>query len=416
MKYIVNGGNKLFGRISVDAAKNSILPVIAATIMCDEECVIKDIPLYLDVIEMSAILEKLGKKVEVQNGNLVISGEIRSTSVIMAETKTLRSSIFMMGSILSKYRKAIFTYPGGCDIGKRPIDIHLEGLSKLGVKFTYANDLIYCDADKMKGNEIELNFPSVGATENLMMASTLIDGEITVIKNCAREPEIVDLANFINSMGGKVYGAGYETIVIFGVKKLHGTVYKCIMDRIATGTYLIAGAMCGGRIELTGTNPNYLLPLIVFLRNSGCKIDLFSDKIILENFTRQKSIGKIETETYPGFPTDLQSPVLVMQTISKGTSIVHETVFEARFKVVSELLKMGAKINVSERYATIVGVPKLRPANVTCPDLRGGAGLVLAALAAKGRSEVDEIFHVERGYYNLETNLKALGANIEKSE
>ncbi len=416
MKYVVNGGNKLFGKITVDSAKNSILPVIAATIMCDEECVIKNIPLYLDVIEMSAILEKLGKKVEVKDDNLIISGEIRSTSVIMAETKTLRSSIFMMGSILSKYRKAIFTYPGGCDIGKRPIDIHLEGLEKLGVKFTFANDLIYCDADKMKGSEITLNFPSVGATENLMMASTLIEGEITVIKNCAREPEIVDLANFINSMGGKVYGAGYETIVIFGVKRLHGTIYKCIMDRIATGTYLIAGAMCGGRIELAGTNPNFLLPLIVFLRNSGCKIDLFSDKIILENFTRLKSIGKIETETYPGFPTDLQSPVLVMQTISKGTSIVHETVFEARFKVVSELAKMGAKINVSERYATIVGVQKLKPANVICPDLRGGAGLVLAALSAKGRSEVDEIFHVERGYYNLEKNLKNLGANIEKTE
>lgn len=416
MKYVVNGGNKLFGSLTVDSAKNAILPIIAATIMCDEECVIRDIPLYLDVIEMAAILEKLGKKVEVKDNNLIISGEILSTSVIMAETKTLRSSIFMMGSILSKYRKAIFTYPGGCDIGKRPIDLHLEGLSKLGVKFTYANDLIYCDASRISGNVIELGFPSVGATENLMMASTLIDGEITVIKNCAREPEIIDLANFINSMGGKVYGAGYETIVIFGVKKLHGTNYKCIMDRIMAGTYLIAGAMCGGRIELKGANPDFLLPLIVFLRNSGCNIDLFSDKIILENFSRLKSIGKIETETYPGFPTDLQSPMLVMQTISKGTSIIHETVFEARFKVVGELLKMGAKINVSERYATVVGVQKLKPAKVVCPDLRGGAGLVLAALAAKGRSEVDEIFHIERGYYNLEKNLKCLGANIDKEE
>ena len=416
MKYVVSGGNKLFGKIGVDSAKNAILPIIAATIMCDEQCVIENIPLYLDVIEMSAILQKLGKVVEFKNDSLIISGEIRSTSVIMAETKTLRSSIFMMGSVLSKYRKAIFTYPGGCDIGKRPIDIHLEGLKKLGIKFTFANDLIYCDADKMEGSVIELNFPSVGATENIMMASTLIDGEITVIKNCAREPEIVDLANFINAMGGKVYGAGYETIVIFGVKKLHGTNYKCIMDRIAAGTYLIAAAMCGGRIELEGVNPNFLLPLIVFLRNSGCKIDLFSDKITLESFSRLKSIGKIETETYPGFPTDLQSPILVMQTISKGISIVHETVFEARFKVVGELAKMGAKISISEQYATIVGVQKLKPAKVSCPDLRGGAGLVLAALATKGKSEIDEIFHVERGYYNLDKNLRLLGANIEKVE
>lgn len=416
MKYIVNGGEKLFGKLSVDSAKNAILPIIAATIMCDGECVLRDIPMYLDVIEMSAILEKLGKKVEIKNNSLVISGEIQSTSVIMAETKTLRSSIFMMGSILSKYRKAIFTYPGGCDIGKRPIDLHLEGLKKLGVKFTFANDLIYSDANKMEGGTVELAFPSVGATENLMMASTLIEGEITVIKNCAREPEIVDLANFINSMGGRVYGAGYETIVIYGVGKLHGTSYKCISDRIMAGTYLIAGAMCGGKIELEGVSPDFLLPLIVFLRNSGCNIDLFSDKIILENSSRLKSIGKIETGTYPGFPTDLQSPVLVMQTISKGTSIVHETVFEARFKVAHELTKMGAKISVSEQYATIVGKPRLKPAKVTCPDLRGGVGLVLAALATRGQSEIDEIFHVERGYYNLDKNLKSLGANIEKVE
>lgn len=416
MKYLINGGNKLFGKVNIDSAKNAILPIIAATIMCDEECVIREIPLYLDVIEMSAILEKLGKKIEFKDNNLIVSGGISSTSVIMAETKTLRSSIFMMGSILSKYRKAIFTYPGGCDIGKRPIDIHLNGLKKLGIKFTFANDLIYCDANKMFGSTIELSFPSVGATENILMASTLLDGEITVIKNCAREPEIVDLANFINSMGGKIYGAGYETIVVFGVKKLHGTSYRCIADRIATGTYLIAGAMCQGRIETANVNPDYLLPLIVFLRNSGCKIDLFSDRIILENFSRPISIEKIETQTYPGFPTDLQSLILALQTISKGTSIIHETVFEARFKVVSELIKMGAKINVSERYATIVGTNKLKSAKVTCPDLRGGAALVLASLSAKGKSEVDEIFHIERGYYRFDENLKSLGANIDKVE
>ncbi len=414
MKYVVSGGNKLFGKLKVDSAKNAILPIIAATIMCDEDCVIEDIPLYLDVIEMGLILEKLGKKVEVSNGNMIISGALSSTSVIMAETKTLRSSIFMMGSILSKYRKAIFTYPGGCDIGKRPIDIHLAGLEKLGIKFSFANDLIYSDASKIQGSVVELSFPSVGATENIMMASTLIDGEITVIKNAAREPEIVELARFINSMGGKVFGAGYETIVIYGVKKLYGTTFKCIGDRIAAGTYLIAGAMCGGKIELEGIDPNFLLPLIVFLRNSGCNIDLFSDKITLENFSRLKSCEKIETAIYPGFPTDLQSPMLVMQTISKGTSIIHETVFEARFKVVTELLKMGAKINVSERYATVVGVTKLKPAEVACPDLRGGAGLVLAGLVAKGKTVIDEIFHVERGYYNLDKNLRSLGAIIDK--
>ncbi len=416
MKYEICGGNKLFGRLQVDSAKNAILPIIAATIMCDEECVIRDIPLYLDVMEMSLILEKLGKTIVFENGNMTISGAINSTSVIMAETKTLRSSIFMMGSILSKYRKAILTYPGGCDIGKRPIDIHLAGLKRLGIKFTFANDLIYCDASKMSGAEVELSFPSVGATENIMMASTLLDGEMTVIKNCAREPEIVELARFINSMGGKVFGAGYETIVVYGVKSLHGTNFRCMGDRIACGTYLIAGAMCGGRIELDGIDPNFLLPLVVFLRNSGSNIDLYSDKIVLENFSRPRSIEKIETETYPGFPTDLQSPMLVMQTISKGISIIHETVFEARFKVATELAKMGAKISVSERYATVVGVAKLKPAEVTCPDLRGGAGLVLASLVAKGKSVVDEIFHIERGYYKLDTNLKSLGANIDKVE
>ena len=416
MKYLINGGNKLFGRLEVDSAKNAILPIIASTIMCDEECVIKEIPMYLDVIEMSAILEKLGKKVEFRDGNLIISGSLNSTSVIMAETKTLRSSIFMLGPILAKYRKAIFTSPGGCDIGKRPIDIHIAGLKGLGVKFTYANDLIYADASKMQVGEVELSFPSVGATENIMMASVLNDGEITVIRNCAREPEIVDLARFINSMGGKIFGAGYETIVIYGVKKLHGTSFRCIGDRILAGTYLIAAAMCGGRIELEGIDPNFLLPLIVFLRNSGCNIDLFSDKITLENFSRLKSVQKVETAIYPGFPTDLQSPMLVMQTISKGTAIIHETVFESRFKVVAELLKMGAKINVSERYATVVGVQKLKPAEVVCPDLRGGAGLVLAGLVAKGKTVVDKIYHIERGYYNLDLNLKSLGAIIDKVE
>ena len=414
MKYIVNGGNKLFGKIQADLAKNAILPIIAATIMCDEECVIKDIPLYLDVIEMSAILKKLGKSVTFSGNNLIISGSLNSTSVIMAETKTLRSSIFMLGPILARYGKAIFTSPGGCDIGKRPIDIHIAGLRTLGVRFSYANDLIYSDATKTICGEVELSFPSVGATENIMMAAALSDGELTVIKNCAREPEIVDLAKFINSMGGKIFGAGYETIVIYGVKKLHGTEFKCIGDRIMSGTFLVAGAMCGGKIEVDGIDPKFLLPLIVFLRNSGCKIDLFSDRIMLENFSRLKSIEKIETGTFPGFPTDLQSLMLVMQTISKGTSIIHETVFEARFKVVQELLKMGAKINVSERYATIVGVGKLKPAYVSCPDLRGGAGLVLAGLVAKGKTVVDEIFHIERGYFDFDKKLKSLGASIEK--
>ena len=416
MKYVVNGGNRLFGKLDVDSAKNSILPIIAATIMSDEECVIKDIPLYLDVVEMCAILEKLGKRVKIQNNALVVSGEISSTSVIMAETKTLRSSIFIMGSILAKYKKAIFTYPGGCDIGKRPIDIHLAGLKTLGVKFNFTGDLIYADATKVSGKVIELSFPSVGATENIMMASTLCAGAITVIKNCAREPEIVDLARFINSMGGKVFGAGYETIVVYGVDRLHGTEYKCIGDRIATGTYLIATAMCGGKVEIGGIDPNFLLPLIVFLRNSGCNIDLFSDKITMENFSRPKSIQKIETSVYPGFPTDMQSLILAMQTISKGTSIIHETVFESRFKVVAELLKMGAKINVSERYATVVGVTRLKPAVVGCPDLRGGAGLVLAAVATKGKSEISDIYHVERGYFKFDENLRSLGANIDKVE
>ena len=416
MKYIVNGGNKLFGRVRADLAKNALLPIIAATIMCDEECVIKKIPLYLDVIEMSAILEKLGKKIVFKDDNLIISGSLNSTSVIMAETKTLRSSIFMLGPILARYKKAIFTSPGGCDIGKRPIDIHLAGLKALGVKFSYANDLIYSDATKTICGEVELSFPSVGATENIMMAAALSDGELTIIKNCAREPEIVDLARFINAMGGKIFGAGYETMVIYGVKRLHGTEFECIGDRIMSGTMLIAGAMCGGRIEVDGIDPQFLLPLIIFLRNSGCKIDLFSDKIMLENFSRLKSIEKIETGTFPKFPTDLQSLMLVMQTISKGISIIHETVFEARFKVVQELLKMGAKVSVSERYATIVGVGKLKPASVSCPDLRGGAGLVLAGLVAKGKTEIDKIYHIERGYYNFDEKLKSLGASIEKVE
>ncbi|MBQ8451344.1 MAG: UDP-N-acetylglucosamine 1-carboxyvinyltransferase [Clostridia bacterium] len=412
--YLIEGGNKLFGKIKTDSAKNSILPILAATVLTDDECVIYDVPMYLDVLEMIKILKALGKKVEISDNSVIVSGPAHSSEVIMDEAKRLRSSIFFIGSLLGKNKRVSFISPGGCKIGKRPIDIHLMGLNKLGFDFSENFGVMNFTEKKLMGCVVEFPFPSVGATENIMMAASLINGEMTVIKLAAREPEVEDLGKFINSMGGTVYGLGTETIVIIGVKKLHGTSFKPIGDRILAGTLLAATAMCGGKVEVLDINPNFLLPLIVILRNSGCNIDVFRDKITLESCDRLKAISNLKTAVYPGFPTDLQSIMLSMMTIADGTSVIEENIFESRFKVADELIKMGASIKIDGNKAIVNGTKKLFGAQVVCPDLRGGAALVLAGLVAKGTSQVDDVFHIERGYFNFDEKLKSLGAKITK--
>ena len=413
-KYIINGGYKIDGSIEVECAKNAYLPILAGTILCEEEVILKSCPNFVDVKNMCKILEKLNMKVTFQSGAVIINGENANANFVPVDiAKLLRSSIFTMGAMLGRFKKARVAYPGGCDIGLRPINFHLKGLKDIGVKITESHGIINCDASNMCGGVVHLDFPSVGATENIMLCAVL-GKQIVTIMNAAREPEILDLANFLNSMGAKITGAGTSTIEIEGVDKLHGTEYKPIGDRIIAGTYLLAGAITGGQIEVKGCNTQYFASLIDKLHNSGCILRVKSDKIYLKSPKTLKSVGFVQTMVYPGFPTDLQSQILTLQTVSKGCCVIQENLFESRFKFVPELIKMGANVRVKERTAVVEGVPYLSGAEVYAKDLRGGASLVLAGLNAHGYTTVNDIYHIERGYNNLDLALNSLGACVKR--
>jgi UDP-N-acetylglucosamine 1-carboxyvinyltransferase len=319
----------------------------------------------------------------------------------------------MLGSVLTRFRKAKISYPGGCDIGLRPIDLHLSGLKRLGVEIIEEGGFIECRADKLTGAEILLDFPSVGATENIMLAAVKAEG-VTVIRNAAKEPEIIDLQNFLNAMGAKVRGAGGGTIVVDGVKKLSGVEYTPIKDRIEAGTHLIAAAMCGGEIEVEGVFPENIAALLHKLRENGCKIHTKNDKIVLSSDKRLQSVNLVETMPFPGFPTDLQAQYSTLCSVARGTTLVVENLFETRYKFAAELKRMGADITVRNRTAVIRGVDKLHGAKVTAGDLRGGAALVLAALVADGETTVLDLSHIDRGYADFEYKLKKLGAKIRR--
>lgn len=413
-KFFIAGGKKLEGSVVVDTAKNAILPIIAATLLTEEEVILHNVPKIVDVYKMLDIITSMGgcvkwldeKTLSIKNDNITnlkISGE---------KTSDIRSSIFILGPMLSKFRKACVAYPGGCDIGSRPIDLHLFGLRELNVKIVEEYGFINCDGRDMSPRLIHLDFPSVGATENLMMAAVLLKGE-TILHNCAKEPEIVDLANFINEMGGQIYGAGDSVIRVVGVKTLKGTEYTPIGDRIVAGTLMIATALTKGRIELANINYEFVLSLINKLRKTGCNIEFFSDRIILDSKSRPNCCS-FDTQPYPGFPTDLQPQLSVLLSIARGTSIVTENLFETRFKHFSELTKMGAKIISRDRTAIVKGVPRLYGASVNAYDLRGGAALVLAGLCAKGITEVNNVSYIDRGYSNFEQTLNSLGADIKR--
>lgn len=411
-QFIINGGRRLVGEIEVDTAKNATLPIIAGAILTDEEVRIEKIPNISDVHKMLEILRLMGAEVKVEDGNAIISAKSISNYEIPSHlAKEIRSSIFMLGPLLSKYRVAKVAYPGGCDIGSRPIDLHLAGLRDLGVQISEDHGFILCDAKHMKSGLVHLDFPSVGATENLMMSAVLLDGETTIM-NVAKEPEIVDLANFINSLGGCVRGAGTSTIVVKGVKKLGGGTYRPMSDRIVAGTYLIGAAMTQGSVKLLDANYQDVYALLNKLRNAGCFIDYDSNSITLKMNSRPLSCASIETQPFPGFPTDLQAQILAMQTISNGISVITENLFETRFKHVPELIKMGAKITTRDRMAIVRGVSSLNGAEVIAHDLRGGAALVLAGLCAKDKTIVQNVAYVDRGYEQFENKLKMLGADI----
>lgn len=411
-KYVINGGNKLFGSVEIQTAKNSVLPILAATVLTDDKIKILNAPDITDVKNMVKILQKLGCSVGYAGSALSVDGSTADRYEIPQElARELRSSVFLLGSIISRFHTAKIAYPGGCDIGLRPVDLHLTGLKRLGVSITEENGYIICKCEKLTGNEIMLDCPSVGATENIMLAAVKAEGT-TVIKNAAREPEIEDLQRFLNCMGGKVRGAGTGTVVIEGVKALHGCEFLPIPDRIEAGTYLIAAAMCGGEVELNRVCAENISSLLHKLREKGCKIYHNSDKIILENGKRLTSVKSIETQPYPGFPTDLQAQITALCSVCRGQSIITENLFETRFKYVPELRKMGADVTVINRNAFVRGVGKLHGATVVANDLRGGAALVAAGLAAEGRSEVLNIFHIDRGYGSFEYKLRSLGGDI----
>ena len=413
-KYIIRGGTPVAGDIRIKGAKNSVLTLLAACILTDGKVTLHDCPHISDVNTMLAILERLGCRTSRTGDDVTVdSAGISGDKIPGGLASELRSSIFLLGSLLSRLKKAKVAYPGGCEIGLRPIDIHLAGLRELGVRIVEKHGYIDCDSTRAHSADIMLDLPSVGATENLVMTCVFLKG-VSVIRNCAKEPEIVDLQNFLNAMGAKVSGAGTGVITIEGVEKLHGVEYTPIPDRIVAGTWLIGAAICGGELTLSNVNPEHLSSLIAKLPKSTCKITCARDKINIICNGRCESIPKVETTYYPGFPTDLQTQILTLQTVSDGTSVVVENIFETRFKTVPELLKMGADVTVNGRTAVVRGVRSLNGARVSATDLRGGASLVLAGMCAQGETVIDNIYHIDRGYEDLAEILPTVGVRISR--
>lgn len=414
-KYIIKGGNKVEGRLSIRGAKNSVLPIMAASILNESESIINNIPNISDVHVMIDILKSIGCRAEYNGSTLYInSSNIDNTSIKEEYMKMLRSSIIVMGAMIGRFTDINISYPGGCSIGSRPIDLHLVALEKLGVNITEENGYIYCHRDTLVGNIINLKFPSVGATENAILAAVKAKGT-TLINNAAREPEIEDLQNFLNSMGAKVSGAGTNCIRIEGVDKLHSVNHTIIPDRIAIGTYMVASAITGGSLEVDNVIKKHMDPIVDKLEQAGCNIEYKREGLIMLPPKKITPIDIVRTSPHPGFPTDMQSQLMTMLCLSEGTSVLHETIFENRFMHCSELIKMGANIkNITDDICMIKGVNSLDGAIVKAQDLRGGAALILAGLVANGKTEILNISHVERGYEEIEVTLKNLGADINK--
>lgn len=412
-KYVIKGDNKIEGKIDISGSKNSALPIIAACILNGGVTHLYNVPDIKDTNGMFQILRDLGCKIKKKGTKVMIdSSNICKFQIDEILMREMRSSVIIVGALIARFKNVIFSYPGGCEIGSRPIDLHISGFRKLGININENTGNIVCKCDRIIPAEIQLDFPSVGATENLILASVLSDGE-TIIRNAAMEPEIEDLQNFLNKMGAKVSGAGSKVIRIKGVKRLKEISYNVMPDRIETGTFLCYAAITGGKIELNKTNFEHVLPVLSKLEEAGCKTYKQPHKIILEAPKKLKAID-VQTLPYPGFPTDMQSIFLAMLTVSKGTSVITENIFENRFKCVPELIRMGAKISVSGSSAIIKGVKKLSGTSVISTDLRGGAALVCAALKAKGITTIENIQFIERGYEKFEQKLQGLDIDITK--
>ncbi len=415
-RFFVTGGTRLKGKLSVKAAKNALLPILACCFMIRGEVVLRNCPRLSDVEAMLDIIRVTGGRASYEGCDIVVNcRDCRSEKIGCELTERIRSSVFLLGPLLARYKRAQICYPGGCEIGLRPIDYHLDGLKRLGVAVGDEDGCISCDGSELRGGVVVLDFPSVGATENLIMVSAL-GKERTVLHNCAKEPEIVDLANFINVMGGRVYGAGSDTIVIDGVSALYGGEYLPIADRIVAGTYALAAAITKGDLFIENYNPRHLFSLTEKLFRAGVKISPMGNGVRVSASKRCRAIGKVETLPYPGFPTDLQPQLTAMLCYANGCNVLVENLFESRFRYTSELVKMGADITVRDRVAIVRGKKILKAAELEARDLRGGAALVLAALAAEGESVVSGITHIDRGYEALEKALLEVGAEIFRAK
>jgi UDP-N-acetylglucosamine 1-carboxyvinyltransferase len=418
-RFVVTGGHRLCGSVRISGAKNAILPVLAAALLSSGESVLRDAPVIRDVAIMVGILRHLGVRVEAEPAatgegqTLILDGSSLSQYEVGADfTREMRSSIFLMGPLLARCGQVRMSYPGGCAIGPRPIDLHLRGLELLGARIQERFGYIEATASRLRGSEVYLDFPSVGATENLMMAAVLADG-LTVIRNAAREPEIVDLQNFLNRMGARVRGAGMDVIRIEGVGRLESVEHTVIPDRIEASTCMAAAAVTGGDVLLRNLIPEHLEAVTAKLREMGTEIQEEQDALRVVARGRLRGTD-LKTLPYPGFPTDMQPQMMALMAVAEGTSIVTETIFENRYKVADELRRMGAHIKTEGRTAVVQGVNRLSGANVQAPALREGTALVLAGLVAEDVTTIEQIYHIDRGYSRLEKKLGALGARIER--
>ncbi len=415
MKLTVNGGTSLLGEVKTQGAKNAVLPILSACVVCRGDVVLHNCPDLSDVRSAIKILEHLGLIVTREKDTLIIKcGQIKNCSVPENLMREMRSSVVFLGAILASCGCADISMPGGCELGPRPIDMHLSSLKKLGAEIKDEHGRLKCRVkDKLCGCNIDLWFASVGATENIILASALAKGK-TVITNAAREPEIVDLANFLNACGAKIYGAGESTVVIEGVDKLHGCEYSVMPDRIAAVTYLASAAVTGGDVNVLNVKREHIVSVTSLFEKAGGDISFGKDSVRLKQKERPKPLYIVKTMPYPGFPTDAQAIIMTMCALSSGTTMFVETIFENRFRHVDELVRMGANIKTEGKVSVVNGVEKLHSANVNCTDLRGGAALVLAALSAEGETKIDSIYHIDRGYEKIENNFKALGADIKR--
>lgn len=416
-KFIIKGGKKLSGEVNISSAKNSVLPILAATILSGGKCTIKNSPMLEDVFVLCDVLKTLLAKVNIDKANNIVEIDTSNLSDVNVSdelVRKMRASFLVMGAMLARFGRFKISLPGGCNIGSRPIDLHLKGLAALGAKIKVGHGYVEAVADNLIGANVYLDFPSVGATENIMMAATLAKGT-TVIENAAKEPEIIDLAMFLKKLGANIEGEGSDTITIIGVEKLTGIEYQPIFDRIEAGTFMIAAAITNSTITLKGINERYLKPVIAKLREMGVKIDINNDTMVINGEVELKPIDII-TMPYPGFPTDMQSQMMSLLAKVQGTSIITETIFENRFMQVGELTRMGGNIKIDGRSAIIEGVHDFTGAEVKATDLRAGASLILAGLCAKGETVINDVYHIDRGYVSIEKKLKALGADVARVE